>query len=218
MKFYLKNILSLLVCILLISIFSGCGRSYEEKQEKKEQAQKEATERKLSQEKELLSHLIGNYDVVHFPPEVFTDSIFTYELQQYFKNLQNRSIAFRGYIEDLEQINDNKIFVEFSCVISNEIVINPTAILFRLETSKKQANEFMNNKRPNAIERLMGYFRDPDYLIVAAIGNISKMKKYEVSGYSASDDEVEIEIETPIKFIGTGKLIEAVKLSKKDGN
>ena len=213
MKFCLKNILLLLVCILLISILGGCGSSYEEKQERKEKARKEATERKLSEEKNLLSHLIGKYDVVHFPPEVFSDSIFTYELQQYFINQRNRSIAFRGYIEDLEKIND-KIFIEFSCVISNEMVIDPAIILFRLEVSKEQANEFMNNERPDAIERLIGYFRDPDYLVVAAIGNISKMKKYEVSGSPVSENEVEIEIETPIKFIGTGMLVEAVKLSK----
>ena len=178
-------------------------------------AKKEATEKKRSEEKQLLSHLASTHDFVHFPPPEFTDSIFTYELQQYFKNQENSLIAFRGYIEDLEQIGD-KIFVGFSCIISNEMVIDPAIISFRLEVSEKQATEFMNNERPDSIERLIGYFRDPDYLIVASIKSVTKTRKYEVSGSPVSEEEVEIEIETPINFLGTGKLVEAIMISKKE--
>ena len=74
----------------------------------------------------------------------------------------------------------------------------------------------MNNERPDSIERLIGYFRDPDYLIVANIKSVTKTRKYEVSGLPVSEEEVEIEIETPIKFFGTGKLVEAVTISRKE--
>jgi len=164
--------------------------------------------------KQLLSQLIGKYEIVHFPPSDFTDSIFTYELQKYFESQSNNYIAFRGYIKDLEKIN-GKIYIEFSCVISNEIVIDPAIIAFHLEVSEKQANELLKNERPDSIERLIGFFRDPDYLVVAKTKGISKIKKYEVSGTPVGEDDVEVEIETPTKFIGNGILVEAVKFPKE---
>ncbi|NQU81719.1 MAG: hypothetical protein HQ543_09395 [Bacteroidetes bacterium] len=210
----LKNTKSILVVFLALSLLWGCGPSYEEKQEQKEVARKEAAEKKRAEEKQLLSHLSGTYDVVHFPPSDFTDSIFTYELQEFFGSQKDNSIAFRGYIEDLEKVN-GKIYIEFSCIVSNEIYIEPAVLLFRLEVTEKQANAFISNERPSSIDRLIGFFRDPDYLVVAKINDISKIKKYEVSGSVAGDEgEVEIEIETPLKFIGSGALIEAVKLPK----
>ena len=210
----LKNTKSIFVVFLALSFLWGCGPSYEEKQEQKEVARKEAAEKKRAEEKQLLSHLSGTYNVVHFPPLDFTDSIFTYELQKYIGSQQDSFIAFRGYIEDLEKVND-KIYIEFSCIVSNEIYIEPAILLFRLEVTEKQATEFIRNERPSSIDRLIGFFREPDYLVVAKIKGFSKIKKYEVSGSVAGDEgEVEIEIETPLKFIGSGALIEAVKLPK----
>ena len=214
MDFFISKTTSILAVTFVLTFFFGCGPSYEEKQAIKEKARKEAIERQQAEEKQLLSQLIGKYEIVHFPPSDFTDSIFTYELQKYFESQSNNYIAFRGYIEDLEKIN-GKIYIEFSCVISNEIVIDPTIIAFRLEVSEKQANELIKNERPDSIERLIGFFRDPDYLVVAKIKGISKIKKYEVSGTPIGEDDVEVEIETPAKFIGNGILVEAVKLPKE---
>ncbi|MFC1864065.1 hypothetical protein ACFL1Z_08965, partial [Thermodesulfobacteriota bacterium] len=84
----LKKYKSILVVLLIQSLIFGCGPSYEEKQEQKEVVRKKAIEKKHAEEKQLLSHLSSAYNVVHFPPSDFTDNIFTYELQEYFKNQQ----------------------------------------------------------------------------------------------------------------------------------
>ena len=214
MEFFLRKTASVLVITILLSLFFGCGPSYEEKQAEKEKTRKEAVEKQRAEEKQLLSQLIVKYKVDHFPPSGFSDNIFTYELQKYFESQSNNYIAFRGYIEDLEKIND-KIYIEFSCIISNESIIDPVVITFRLEATEKQATELMNNQRPDSIDRLIGFFRDPDYLVAASIKDISKIRKYEATGSSVGEDEVEIEIETQIKFRGSGILIEAVKLPKE---
>ncbi|MDM8523797.1 hypothetical protein QUF80_10555 [Desulfococcaceae bacterium HSG8] len=52
--------------------------------------------------------------------------------------------------------------------------------------------------------------------MVAGIKDISKIKKYEISGSPVSEDEVEIEIETPIKFLSSGVLVEAIKLPTEE--
>ncbi|MFC1862845.1 hypothetical protein ACFL1Z_02700, partial [Thermodesulfobacteriota bacterium] len=120
-----------------------------------------------------------------------------------------------GYIEDLEKIND-KIYIEFSCIVSNKNYIAPAVLLFRLEVTEKQAIELISKERPSSIDRLIGFYRDPDYLVMAKVNDISKIKKYEVSGSVGNDEgEVEIEIETPLKFLGLGALIEAIKLPKQ---
>ena len=134
MDIFIRRTTSILAFTFALTFFFSCSPSYEEKQGMKEKAKKQAIERQQAEEKQLLSQLIGNYEIVHFPPSDFTDGIFTYELQRYFESQSNNYIAFRGYIEDLEKLNGN-IYIEFSCVISNEIVIDPAIIAFRLEVS-----------------------------------------------------------------------------------
>lgn len=51
---------------------------------------------------------------VPFLPEEFARFHYTCELQTYFANKSNEHIAFKGDLEDFEQI-DNNIFIEFSC-------------------------------------------------------------------------------------------------------
>lgn len=200
--------------IFAFSFVVGCGPSYEEKQAKKEQEKKVAVERQQQKEKRLLSHLMGKYKISSFPPEEFKDYVYTYELQKYFANQSNKYIAFKGDLEDLEQ-TDNNIFIEFSCVISTEFFINPAIIAFRLQITEKQAANFLNKEKTDSLDRLLGFFGDPDYLVVAKVKNISKIRKYEISGSPIGEDEVEIEIETPPKFIATGVLIDAVEIPRQ---
>lgn len=49
---------------------------------------------------------------------------------------------------------------------------------------------------------------------MAEIKNISKIRKYELSGSLVGEDEVEIDIETPTKFVAMGNLIDAVEIPK----
>ena len=115
----------------------------------------------------------------------------------------------------MEKIND-KINIEFSCIVSNKNYIYPAVLLFRLEVTEKQAIEFISKERPSSIDKLIGFFRDPDYLVVAKVNDISKIKKYEVSGSAGNEEgEVELEIEMPLKFLGSGVLVEAIKLPKQ---
>jgi len=51
--------------------------------------------------------------------------------------------------------------------------------------------------------------------VVAKVKNISKIRKYEISGSPIGEDEVEIDIETPPKFIATGVLIDAVEIPRQ---
>lgn len=216
MYILIRILISILAISFTLTFFSSCGPSFEEKQAMKERERKEVIEKQQAEEKQLLSKLTDKYEFVHFPPSDFNDSVFSYELQNYFESRLDKNIVFKGYIEDLEKINE-KLYIEFSCVISNEIVINPSIIAFRLEVSEKQANEILKNERPNSVEKkFIGYFRNPDYLVVAKIKDVSKMKKYEVTGTSVGEDDVEVEIETPIKFIGHGILIEAVTLKNRE--
>lgn len=180
---------------------------------KKEQERKEAIEKQHHEEKQLLSHLTNKYKIIHFPPSNFKDYIYTYELQKYFENKSNNYIVFRGYLEDLEKIDDS-IFIEFSCLLRKDFIIDPTVIAFRLKVTEKQATDFLNKERADSIDRLLGFFRDPDYLVVAEIKNISKIRKYELSGSPVGEDEVEINIETPTKFVAMGNLIDAVEIPK----
>ena len=206
-----KHLLLISSMIFALSFVAGCGPSYEEKEAKKEQERKEVVERQRQKEKQLLSHIMGKYEISHFPPEEFKNYLYTYELQKYFANQSNEHVAFKGYLEDLEQ-TDNNIFIEFSCVISNEFFINPAVIAFRLQITEKQAANFLNKERADSLDRLLGFFRDPDYIVVAKVKNISKIRKYEISGSPIGEDEVEIDIETPPKFIATGVFIDAVEI------
>ena len=174
----------------------------------KEQEKKEATERQRQKEEQLLSHLVGDYEISHFPPREFNDFLYIYEFQKYFANQSDKHIAFRGYLKDLEQ-TDNNLFVEFSYGISAKIA-------FRLQITDMHATNFLNKKRTNPIDRVLGQlFYGPDYLVVAKVKNISKIRKYEIAGTPLAEDEVETDIKTPTKFIVKGVLIDAVEIPRQ---
>lgn len=200
--------------IFSVSFVAGCGPSSEDKQAKKEQERKEVVERQQEKEKQLLSHIMSKYEISIFPPEEFKDYLYTYELQKYFTNQPNEYVAFKGYLEDLEQ-TDNNIFIEFSCVISTEFIIDLVVIAFRLQITEKQAANFLNKERSDFLDRRLGFLRAPDYLVIAKVKNISKIRKYEISGSPIGEQEVEIDIETPPKFIATGVLIDVVEIGDK---
>ena len=212
-----KHLLLISSMIFALSFMIGCGPSYEEKQAKKKQEEKKAAERQRQEEKKLLSHLTGKYEISFFPPEEFKNSFYTYELQKHFADQSDKHIAFKGYLVDLEQ-TDNNTFIEFSCAINPELY-NPDRMVFRLQITEKQAANFLNKKYA-PLDRLlsrslMRYLLGPNYLIIARVNNVSKIRKYEISGSPDTEDEVEINIETPLKFMAKGVLVDAIKISRQ---
>lgn len=161
-------------------------------------------------EKQLLK-VKNEFNSNRFPPNKLKKFFFTYEIQGYFEECEN-SIHFLGFLDDIEK-QDNNIIATFVCTIRNESYLDPKVIYFRLKLLNKNADKFlMDAGNLDDIDRLLGIYRNPEYIVVAKINDIEKLRKLEIFGSPLSEEEVEIEIDDTYRYIARGSLIEAVKI------
>lgn len=184
--------------ILLCFAFSvtGCGPSHEEREAEREEL--------IRKEEVKIKILLEKHNAISFPPQGLGADVFTYELQRFFSADAERAVLFKGYLEDVEK-TERGIVVEFLCPIGEEFYIDKKAMRFRLIASEEKTKQLLSFKREDLWLR---YFDEPNYFVVAKINELKRSRRYEFCG-----DEEEIDIETPLSFVSTGKLVEAIHIS-----
>lgn len=208
---------SVIVQILLVAtcsyLISGCGPSYEEKENKR----KKELQNQQQQERTFIDEISRKYDAMLFPPTDTKDNQFTYELQRILKETASNPILFRGYLEDIEEVG-NDVIVEFSSSITGGIadLTGSSIVLFRLKASLAQTEVLIGDMRPDPLMKELRFLGEPDYLVVAKIQSITRARRYEFRGYSYGEEDVEIDVETPPRFVSAGELIDIIRFPKHD--
>ncbi|MFH1675368.1 MAG: hypothetical protein ABIF87_18350 [Pseudomonadota bacterium] len=202
--------IALIVC--LIFFLSGCGPSYEERQEKKEAERKELIRKNDEKEKHAIGQIANRHNAIRFPPKDIDATAFTYSYQRYFKVHSQDPVVFKGYLEDIEQTK-NGIIVEFLCPLGENYFINKNAVRFRLTISEDSVDQFLNVKREDPMLHSLRYLYGPDYYVVAKIEHVRSYRMYEFDG-NANGEEVEIESDVSKKIVSTGKFIDALAIPK----
>ena len=197
----------------LLILLAGCGPSYEERQAQKEAERKELL-RKAQQEKQIkIAEIERRFNAVYFPPQEIKATSFTYEIQKFFEVHADDTIVFRGYLEDVEALEDN-VLIEFVCPIAQFYFLTKVAIRFRLAISGNNVGEFLKAKRSDPMLPSLRYLSEPDYFVTAKIMNIQRTRKYVFDG-SANGEEVEIEADVSRGLVATGQLLRAIPIPKK---
>jgi len=151
------------------------------------------------------------HTAIEFPPQSLKGPVYTYELQRFFKEHAENLILFRGYLEDIEE-TAKELTVEFTNFSTATAFGQPT-IAFRLKTTPAQVEKLLDRE---PIDPILRFFRrGASDLVVARIEDLKKVRRYEFGGRShgAHEYDVELDIETPPKFVATGELIDIIQLS-----
>lgn len=202
--------ITLIVC--LIFSLSGCGPSYEERQEKKEAERKELIRKNEEKEKLAIGQIADKHNAIRFPPKDIDATAFTYTYQRFFKLHSQNPVVFKGYLEDIAQ-TENGIIVEFLCPLGENYFINKKALRFRLNISEASVDQFLKVKREDPMLHSLRYLYGPDYYVVAEIEHVRGYRMYEFDG-NANGEEVEIESDVSKNIVSTGKFIDALAIPK----
>jgi hypothetical protein len=197
-----------LLTVFCLSIVS-CGPSYEEKAAQRQAARAETRHKEEQAESELLKQISAKFDPVSFPGKDVSGQVFTYELQRFFKMYMGRVILFQGYIEDVEE-TEQGFLVEFACPLGRDVLDDKSIVAFHLKADRNQAEALLHKPRSSFFYRRIRFFSRPDYFVVAKINHISRVRRYEFRGAARGEEEVELSVETPPRFVALGELIEAI--------
>jgi len=212
----IQKSISFLILIYFSFFVVGCPSSYKEQQLKRDvqiKAKKEVLRKKEENIKLLCKQMAEKYNATSFPPDTLKSSVFTYELQQALSAVKNRIFLFKGHLNDIEK-TDQGIVVEFFCPVGETLYINEIIVCFRLTIVGENAKQFLAINQKNRFSDDYYDLYNPDYLIVAKIIGLKKIKRYELTGSAYEDETVEINIEIVPHFISTGELIKVIKLPK----
>ena len=203
---------SITIIVCLLFFLTGCGQSYEERQEKKEAERKELIRKNDEKERLAIGQIASKHNAILFPPKNLSATAFTYTYQKNFKAHSRDPIVFKGYLEDIEQ-TENGIIVEFLCPLEENYFINKKALRFRLTISENSVDQFLKGKRKDPMLHLLRYLYGPDYYVVAKIEHVRSYRMYEFDG-TANGEEVEIESDVSKNIVSTGKFIDALAIPK----
>lgn len=189
-----------------VILLAGCGPSYEERQQQRETKREEYAQKLQEEERLKIAEVTTRFNAVYFPPKGIEPASFTYEIQTFFEEHADDTIVAKAYLEDLE-VSGNDVVVEFLCPIG-DYFITKKGVRLRLIVPKRGVGEILKAKRSDPLLR---YLFEPDYLVIAKIMSVHKVRKYEFDGY-ANADEIEIEVDTSRGLVATGQLIEAIPI------
>jgi hypothetical protein len=204
-----------LLAVFCFSII-GCGRSYKDREaqvkaeiearlHKKEQAESELLEQ--------MKQIAAKFNPVSFPGKDISPQAFTYELQHFFRQHTGRAILFRACIEDVEETEDG-ILAEFTCPVGD---YPQSTVSFHLKANPDQAEALLSKRRQYSFYTTRCFFDgDSDYFIGARVSNIGRARRYEFRGSTYSEEELELSVEAPPRFVALGDLIEAISPPKVD--
>jgi hypothetical protein len=204
--------------VVLLTVFClwvvSCGPSHEET-EAQRQAVRAATRHNEEQvESELLKQIAAKFDPVFFPEKGVAGQVFTYELQRFFQMYMGQVILFKGYIEDVEE-TAHGFLVEFACPLGRDVLDDKSIVSFHLKADRKQAEVLLHKPRSSFFYRKIRFFGKPDYFVVSKINHISRVCRYEFRGAARGEEEIELSVETPPRFVALGELIEAISPPKE---
>lgn len=191
---------------------AGCGPSLDERKAKEESKRKEQIKIDQKDEKHRIEELERKYDAVYFPPQEIGSSSYTYEIQNFFKLHEDDNIVLEGYLEDIEA-SENTVVVEFLLPLGNYF-FSKEGIRFRLTVPDKNVGELLKRKRSNPYMSSLRFLSNADYLVIAKVINLQKIRKFEFDG-TKNGEEVEIEEEVSRGLVATGQLIRAAAIPKE---
>lgn len=178
--------------------FTGCDdneKTHLREEEKKREAQNAQRE---------IASIEDRFGAVYFPPQEINDWLFTYQVQKFFKDNNERAIVFKGCLEDVEMYGDST-FLVFECPGS--------LVTFRLIAPENKAIQLVQLKNDDTY-RTSSCFFDPDFIVKAKVATVQKHRIYE-SYESEHEYGIDYEIGVTNDFVATGRLIELQKSNEK---
>ena len=196
------HVLFWLLMISILSIIISCSDTQNDNQVKDKEQES------FLQIEEAKNQLIQKYNAVYFPPDSIDASSFTYEIQNFFEKQSQELFAFEGFLEDIEQVND-EVVIEFLCPIGEHSVIELEFIRLRLSITIDHIQQFHSNTADDYSMKFLRYFDTPDYLIIASIDDVRKSQIFTFDGYNVGE-EIKIDVDKSKRIVSVGTFIDAV--------
>jgi hypothetical protein len=208
-----RKITATLLGLCLVFMISGCGIFGESDYKREQREEKQKVEKQAEQKKNQIQELEKKFDALSFPSEVFSQSDYTYQFQQYFNDKVNRNLIFQGTIEDVWQGNES-IYVEILCPVGKlpqywaEVgMVLEDGIFLRLKLRKEDAVRIINDvQRAGFNYEYLLIQEAQQILIVAQISEVRRERLYEHWAYGYGED-AEVELEMLKKVIAYGTLV-----------
>jgi hypothetical protein len=225
-----KSLFWVVICVLFLVTTYSCGESSDNKKEREKASL-------LSQQQEAIKKgVISKYEnALIFPSKDFLlKRVFTYTLQKLLLSNEGRPVIFNGYLEDISK-KGKQFFIHFSFALDiSKILLEekssfPSLLLsgfvgktirFHLKCDYEDVKPLLDATYSTPSDAsgfaaiMAGVTKTSDFLVVCKVSDVTKIVNYTVQGYPVSEEEVELEIETPDFFSVNGELIEMVKTQK----
>jgi hypothetical protein len=221
-KCILILVLAVIGSLITVSVLFVSCDSREEKGSQTSQQQEE-WKQKI---KVLKTTLINRHNAIVFPPKDFgTRKVFTYNLQIFLINKDGRPVLFDGTLEDITKDNDH-FTIHFSSYLAEyELpglqslgrLFDERRIRFHLKCKYEDVKPLLDNppKYEDEILDMLLFSKKEEFCVVGLIKQVNKIIKYTVQGYPVSQEDVELEIESPDVFSVAGELVEMLKYPEK---
>lgn len=206
---------NLILCTILLIVSLSvicCGPSYEERKEREEAQRQESIKLATEKEQAEISEIQNKFGAVYFPPPELNGFSYSIEIQKFFSDNENKPILFKGYLEDIEELN-GVTYVTFFSPISDSYKARNLGIKAKLSIDKMKILPFLkidSRKRVSSLYR----FGSPDYYIIARIKECKISILYKTNPYN-NDEEVEIDFAVERNHLVTGEFIESINRIKE---
>lgn len=167
----------------LVMVLAGCGPSQDEQLAQKEAGKKDHLQEEKQEKQYQIAEVEREFNAIYFPPPEINASSFTYEIQKFFEVHKEDNIVFEGHLEDIET-SENNILVEFVYPIGSLFFSTNIAVRFRLTATESNISKLLEAKRRNTMFSLNHryYIEGPDFLVIAEINDIQRVRMYEFGG------------------------------------
>jgi hypothetical protein len=201
-----KYVLRFAYVIITCCISAGCGQSFEDQHLKEEMERKQQLKILQEMEQNMISKIAIRHNALYFPPESVNSTAFSYEIQSFFKDHAQETFIFKGYLEDIEQ-SDDDLFITYLCPLVGSIMTGKN-VYFKLRASLDYINQLQKEHKRHGLLS-MKIFNTPDYYVVA---KIEKCNVYTNYNYDMARNGEDINtMRTFYNYIAcSGILIEAV--------
>jgi hypothetical protein len=190
---------------VLVLCCSACGSRIGQ-----ERLGSETTQNESQKRDEQLARLRAQHGAVDFPGSRLSAQPLTYDIQQFFAELAGKPVIFEAYIEDVEHTRDG-ILVEFTRIIRPSMIEDGVTVSFRLTGTHNQISIVRTQMEAQTeTSRFLNSIRllsPGDSVVVATIGNVRKVRRYEVHGTPISEEEVDLSANMPRQVIAEGRLL-----------
>lgn len=202
--------------IAIVTWLGACGPSYEERQAKEKADREAAREEAKRDYRKRLDTVGAKFAAVQFPDGSIVPDAFTFELQRFLDQTRGKPLVFEALLEDVEETPRGLVVAVSRPLHDGYFRKDDPLVVFRLNAKADQVGPILSELRKGGRERTWRHRRWLNCVVVAEVKALSRIRRYETYGSALDDDEVELSIEAPARFLAQGRLLEIAAIARSD--